>query len=221
MSLRPGSALAYWAIQRRPCFAAALPGLLAWALMTSGCTSPAEVQLRREVVSLRAELDKSNNSLEDKRLTITRLQQQLDQARGIAAGDLTKIFYPERLEIGNLTGGFNRDNQPGDDGVVVYLTPVDRFGDAIKVAGEVTIQLYDLNVEPGQPTLLGEYPIGVEQLGKLWHGKLMASHYTIRCPWLGAPPEHEEVTVRAIFVDYLTKRVVSAQDTCQVALPPR
>jgi hypothetical protein len=101
----------------------------------------------------------------------------------------------------------------------VYVKPVDKDGDVIKVAGDIRIQLYDLAASPTQ-NLIGEYFVSVEQVGKLWNGKLLTGHFSIKCPWPSGPPKHAEVTIRVVFVDYLTKRVVSAQSTCQVKLPP-
>lgn len=139
--------------------------------------------------------------------------------RGISDEDLERIFYPEKLVIDKLSGGSDYDGRPGDDGVTVYLRPVDREGNVIKVVGDISIQLYDLAAPP-QQNFIGEYKIPVDQAGRLWHGKFLTNHYTIKCPWPHGPPKHTEITIRATFVDYLTKRVISAQTTCTVKLPP-
>jgi hypothetical protein len=177
------------------------------------------MQLRRENTELRDSVRQKDDALVAQKATIDELHSQLDVARSIKEDDLKRVFYPERLIIDKLTGGADYDRKPGDDGVTVYLKPVDRAGDVIKVAGDLRIQLYDLAEPPGK-NFIGEYFIPVDQIGELWHGKLMTNHYTIKCPWPKLSPEHSEITVRATFVDYLTKRVVSAQTTCQVKLPP-
>ena len=146
---------------------------------------------------------------------------QLTVARSISEDDLKRVFYPERIVIDRLTGGADYDGQPGDDGVTVYIKPVDKGrrhhqGRRATYASSSTIW----RSRPGA-NLIGEYFIPVDQIGKLWHGRLMTDHYTIKCPWPHGPPAHPEVTVRVVFVDYLTKRVVSAQSTCTVKLPPR
>ena len=190
------------------------------ALSTAGCVSPTELQLRREIADLRDQVSAQDNKLAAQSAAIDGLNRQLAAARGISEDDLKKLFYPERLTIDSLSGGADYDDQPGDDGVTVFLRPIDREGDVVKVPGDITIQLYDLAAPPGR-NLIGEYKIPVEQVAKLWHGKLMTNHYTIKCPWPHGAPEHTEITIRALFVDYLTKRVVSAQTTCQVELPPK
>jgi hypothetical protein len=198
---------------------APLASLLLAAVLSLGCQPPAEVTLRKEVSELRETIKKKDGELATQKATIDQLEKQLEVARGLSEADLKLIYYPVKLEIERLSGGESYDNKPGDDGVTVFLRPIDRDGDAIKVAGSIRIQLYDLAAPPDQ-NLIGEYYIPVEQSGKLWYGQLCTYHYAIKCPFPNGPPKHTEVTIRAILVDYLTKRVVSAQATCQIKLPP-
>lgn len=193
---------------------------IAVALVVGGCTPPVNHKLHDRVNNLEHDLRNCNNQRVAQQATIDELRQQLAVARSINEDDIKRLFYPERLLIDPLTGGADYDDQPGDDGVTVYLKPIDRYGDVVKVAGDIRIQLFDL-AAPADRNLVGEYAIPVDQVGELWHGKLWTGHFTIKCGWLHGPPEHNEITVRAIFVDYLTKRVVSAQTTCTVDLPPR
>lgn len=193
-------------------------GLLGALFLATGCQSPVEIALRREISELKTTLKQKDDQLVAQKAALDQVNEQLRVARSISEDDLKKVFYPETLVIDKLTGGGNYDGQPGDDGVTVYLRPLDKDGDVIKVAGDVRIQLYDLAAPGGQ--LIGEYFVPVDQIGKLWSGKLWTGHYTIKCPWPKEPPKHTEITVRATFVDYLTKRVVSAQATCNIKLPP-
>lgn len=214
--MHPGGYRTWWGTARAVRFV--LAGLLLTA--SGGCESAREIQLRREVVSLQDQVQKAEHRLAAQEAAIGELKQQLRVARGLSEEDLQKLYYPERLTIDSQSGGADYDGQPGDDGVTVYLRPVDREGDAVKVPGDVTIQLYDLAAPPNR-NLVGEYKVPVDQVGRLWHGKLLARHYTIKCPWPSTPPAHSELTIRALFVDFLTKRVVSAQTTCHVDLPAK
>jgi hypothetical protein len=190
--------------------AARVLSLGAALLLASGCVNPGDMQMRDELGKLRETIRQKENQLVAQRATIDELNQQLRVARSINEDDLKRIYYPQEITIDRLTGGADYDGQPGDDGITVYVRPIDQYGDVIKVAGDVLIQLYDLAVPPGQ-NLIGEYRVPVDKLGELWHGKLMTGHFTIKCPWPGSPPAHNEITVRVTFVDYLTNRVVSAQ----------
>lgn len=187
-------------------------------LVAAGCETGTRADRDRELATLKTQLREKDNELAAQQVTLQELQNQLTVARGLTDEDLQRIFYPERLVIDKLTGGADYDGRPGDDGVTVYVRPVDRDGDVIKVAGDIRVQLYDLANPPGQ-NFIGEYFITADQVGKLWHGKLLTNHYTIKCPWPNEPPAHPEITVRVTFVDYLTKRVLSAQSTCTVSLP--
>lgn len=200
--------------RRGGCATSVLTWLLAAAL---GCAESPELALRREIDGLKATLKERDNKLAAAEAANRELNRQLSVARSISEDDLKRVFYPEKIEIDRLTGGFDNDGQPGDDGVVVYLRPIDRFGDVVKVPGDITIQLYDL-AAPENRQFVGEYRVPVDRAGELWHGKLMTNHYTIKCPWPKSPPENSTITVRVVFVDYLTKRVVSAQSTCNVKL---
>ena len=189
------------------------------AILTFGCQPPKSTDYERQLQVLRETIAQKNAELASQKATIDALNKRLDAVRAIRPDDLTKIFYPERLQIDSLSGGFDSDGRPGDDGVVVYLKPVDAVGDVLKVAGEIRIQLYDLDAPPAQ-NLIGEYVIPVDQSRGLWHGKLMTQHYTVRCPWPHGPPQNPEITINATFIDLLTQRVITAQTTCTVKLPP-
>jgi hypothetical protein len=181
-----------------------------------GCQDNSSIDLRRENMRLQDELKKKDSDLAAQFAQISELNKQLLQARAFKPEDLEKLFYPEKLVIDSLTGGENYDGKPGDDGITVYIRPVDKDGDVIKVAGDIRIELFDLS----KPTdnLIGRYDIPVDSVRKLWFGKLGTNHYTVKCPWLHGPPENTEITVRATFRDYLTQRVLTAQSVVTVKL---
>jgi hypothetical protein len=204
---------------RRRC--AVGPLLAVAGLLAGGCfPSRPPRDLAVELQDARAKIAQQNDQLAAQQATIAALTKQVDTLRGIPQPVLENIFYPVKLEIGDVSGGFDEDGAPGDDGVVVYLRPIDEQGDVIKAAGRIHIQLYDLAAPPGE-NLIGDYDIPVEQARTLWYGKWLTYHYAVRCPWPSGPPRHPEVTIRATFIDYLTGRVMSAQRAVTVKLPPR
>jgi hypothetical protein len=193
-------------------------GIAGLALL-SGCETAQSNEKERAITELRDKLATRETQLVSQKATIDGLNEQLAVAKSISEDDLKRIFYPERIEIDRLTGGFDKDGKPGDDGVVVYFRPIDRKGDVIKVAGDVKIQLFDLAAEESK-NLIGEYVVPVDKLIDLWYGKMLTNHFSVNCPWLNRRPEHPEITVRLVFVDYLTKRVIATQAVCKVKLPP-
>lgn len=186
----------------------------------TGCWAPAgNAEYERQLSALRTENSQQAEQLLAQKAALDDCQRRLTVARGLTKEDLKLLFYPETLVIDSLSGGADYDGKPGDDGVTVYLKPIDRTGDVLKVAGDISVQLYDLAADPGQ-NLIGEYKVGVDQCGELWNGKLLTYHYAIRCPFPRGRPQHSEITIRVTFVDYITQRVLTAQRVCTVRLAP-
>lgn len=197
-----------------------IPVLVGLALLATGCVDTTVMDLRREIGQLNDTIRQKDRELVEQRSTIAELNRQLETARGLSQADMQKLVYPERLVIGSLSGGDDYDSQPGHDGITLYLQPTDKDGDALKVAGSIRVELYDLANPPDQ-NLLGVIDIPAEKTRELWYGKLMTYHYTVKCPWPGGRrPAHPDITVRATFVDFLTRRVMTAQATFTVKLAP-
>lgn len=189
------------------------------AAAAGGCASQTEMDLRRDNERLKREVEQQRHDLAAHQAAIDELNRHLQTARGITDEDLRKVFYPEQIVIDPLSGGDDYDGKPGDDGVTVYVRPVDRVGDTIKVAGDIRVELYDLAAPPGD-NRVGECFVPVDKAIEMWHGKLMTNHFTIRCPWKSGPPRNPEITVRVTFKDFLTQRVMTAQRVVTVKLPP-
>jgi hypothetical protein len=151
--------------------------------------------------------------------TIGRQNQQITELQNLGPKRLDKLFYVTGLELGRRSGGLDTDGKDGDDGVMVYLQPVDRDGHVIKAAGEATIQLYDLANKPDE-NMIGEYRWPLDELGKRWAGGFLgSSQFSLMCPWLHGPPAHDQLTIRVTFIDYLTGKTFTAQKVVTVHLP--
>lgn len=185
--------------------------------LSAGCAGPTVAELQADLKRREEELAQRDQKLQAAADAIEQLRTALLQARGLDPQRWERAFRPVELEIASLSGGADYDGRPGDDGVNVYLRPIDRDGDVVKVAGEIRVQLYDLAAVPGRQ-LVGEYRVPAAECGKYWYGKLLTQHFTIKCPWPAAPPAHDEITIRASFIDDLTGNIVTAQGTCRVEL---
>ncbi len=205
---------------RRPRSAILLPlraHALAALLLALGCAPQVNMDVARENERLKNELAAARSELSSHQAAIDELNRQLQVVRGLSDADLQRIFYPEKLVIDPLSGGEDTDGRPGDDAVAVYLRPVDRTGDTVKVAGDIRIELYDLAAPAGQ-NRVGEVQFSPDEAITMWHGKLLTNHFTLRCPWSSGPPSNPEITIRATFKDYLTQRVMTAQAVVTVRL---
>ena len=162
-------------------------------------------QLERDQVTLAEE----NNTL----------HHQVDELLRLGTKRLELLNVPERIEIERMSGGYDDDKVAGDDGVVVYLRPFDSVGDVIKATGDIEIQLWDLAGTPDE-LLVGQYFLDAEHAREHWYGKMITNHYTIKCPWRSEAPRHNEITIRVLFTDYITGKVLTHQRVCGIFLPP-
>lgn len=198
----------------------AVCGLLC-AVLSAGCNGLGQetATLRQENERLRREVGRlERESITNARL-VTDLRTQIARLQQLGSRRLDLLYSAASLEIERLSGGYDADKLPGDDGIVVYLRPLDAVGDAIKAAGDIRIELLDLANPDGQH-LIGEYIIPVHKAMEMWYGRFMTYHYTIHCPWRDGPPRHPQITIRATFVDYLTGKELTATRQVEVQLAP-
>lgn len=184
----------------------------------NGCQSSNQTDPQVEIARLRETIVEKERELEARGATIHELQTRVAVAAGLDENRLLYLFVPDRIVLDSLSGGIDEDGKPGDEAVVVYVKPVDRFGDAIKAAGEIHVQLFDL-ANPPEQSLVGELRMPVAKAAEYWYGQFLTSHYTLKCPWKAAFPTHDEITIRVTFVNLFPPRVLTAQTVAHVKLP--
>src|SRR4051812_32968385 len=95
----------------------------------AGCTgkpNQANIQLRKDVQSLHAQVDTLQRERDAARAEAAGLRSQQPTVASLAPDRLAKLFTTHGIQLGKLTGGADFDpDKPGDDGLKVYLTPVD------------------------------------------------------------------------------------------------
>ncbi len=129
------------------------------------------------------------------------------------------LIIPERIVLASMSGGYDEDGKAGDDGIVVYVQPIDRDQHVVKVAGSLKVRLMDPQNPPGK-TLFAEYNFDLEHTRPLWYGRLMTSHFTVKCPWpAGHLPAHDEIVAYVTFTDLLSGKALTATGTYKVKFP--
>jgi hypothetical protein len=184
----------------------------------AGCQDPP-----KRVAALTAERDRLADQnralaarLTDANTQLAALQKQNATLLGLGEKRLDRIPQVARVDIGSLTGGFGREGNGPDKGVKVFLMPVDKEGSILKAPGSFTIRLFDL-AAGAQEVLLGECRYDLDETARRWFSGFLTYHYSFECPWGPAgPPRHDQVTVRAEFVDYLTGKTFTAQAVAKV-----
>ncbi|HAU37472.1 MAG TPA: hypothetical protein DCX07_07100 [Phycisphaerales bacterium] len=193
---------------------------LAAAWLCGGCSIVSNERLNKLEADHKAALETARQVAdrnEGLQAEIIAQRKQIETLQALGEKRLQTLFHVERIELGRYTGGADFDSVEGDDGVKVYLRPIDRDGSVIKAAGTVKVQVFDLAADP-KNNLVGEYAWDVEKVGKQWSSGFMTYHFSFDCPWKDAPPAHDELTIRVEFTDYLTGRSFTAQQACKVRL---
>ena len=164
--------------------------------------------MAQDAESLRRDKERLERLVAQRDGSIARLEQQMENLKGFSESAPADLFAPVGLEIARLSGGADYDGKPGDDGVTIYLRPLDADGDVVKAPGRITIQLSDQS-NPSSPRVLGVYVFDKpEELRRLWMGRFGTNHYRLQCPFpAGAPmPASRKLLAFVEFVDYLTGR---------------
>jgi len=188
--------------------------------LAGGCAAQAEYdRVNEQLGAARRELHKLTESKEGLEAVIIDQQKQIRSLQALGQKRMSRLFHVKHIKLGGHSGAVDIDGQAGDDGIKIYLLPIDRDGSTIKAAGDVNIQLYDLAATPAE-NLIGEYHWDVDKISKQWSSGFMTYHYSFVCPWKSGPPKHDQITARVVFVDYLTGKRFSTQKLCKVKLPP-
>jgi hypothetical protein len=190
-------------------------------LLAGGCFDPDQaLQSEHERRNFEERIGRLEKDLVARDDVIRRQARQIQVLQGFDNEErLAQVPHAVRIEIDPLTGGYDEDRRPGDDGVVVYLRPYDADHDVVKAGGSVRVQVLDLAAPTGAQ-LLSETVVDAANLRKTWYGKFLTSHYTIRCPWRAGPPLRPAVTVRVEFLDLLSGHTFEQVRQVNVRLAP-
>ena len=113
-----------------------------------------------------------------------------------------------RITFGMLTNAISWDDSPGDDGIAVFVTPRDRRGDAIKRAGSLTFDLFDLRQK--EKPLVATWSIGQEELEASWVEFPLG--YYLRLPWQGDAPPAGKLILQGTFTDLTGKTFTALKE---------
>ena len=162
-------------------------------------------QLGQEKTDLKLQveqLEKENEQLKGQVATLFSLEQEVR---------LEALSGLERIEISKRSGLYDKDEDGKIESLIVYVQPFDDTGDTIKIVGEVTAQLWDLNRESSEAQI-AEWQIGPAELKQLWAGSFMTNYYRLKFDVENMLTGNEkELTVKIAFTDYLTGRTLRTQ----------
>ena len=116
----------------------------------------------------------------------------------------------ESIEISRRSGLYDKDKDGTKETLVVYVRTIDDAGDAIKAAGSVEVQLWDLEAEDN--ARLAQWQIKPEELKRLWSSTVMTSYVRLTFDVSELLRDYEkELTVKVTFTDYITGNILRKQ----------
>lgn len=176
-------------------------------IAAAGCASRGNVDLLEarlreqedQLRSLHAQVDRKNSELTAARRLNESLKQKIVQP---ASHEKTiepseQHFQVAGLKINSLlTGGFNRDGQPGDDQITLVFAPIDRREQPIQVPGHVDCELLQLP-RTGPPKRIGLWSFDTAKTSAAWQKTLGSYGYRFELPWQTRPTSGDlELRVR-------------------------
>ena len=184
-----------------------------------GCGSPskANIELRKQNQQLQEQLKQARQFGEADQRVIAGLRDRQGTVPTLPTTRLADLFTTHGLEFTRLTGGADLDpSKSGDEGLAIYVVPVDQSSQMLKAAGSFDVEAFDL-ANPADP-LVGRWHFNLQQSRDAWNGLSLVYCYALICPWQKIP-KHDDVTIKVTFFDELTQTPFTAQKIIHVALP--
>jgi hypothetical protein len=202
----------YWVL---PLIISGLP-----LILTTGCAQdrgPTPLaQCHQKLQQTQDENSRLTRQLASANQTIQNQSRQIETLSGFGAGRMAELIHVQSLQLDRLTGGYDDNHDGYEDGIVVYLQPLDQHGHIIESAGSARVRLFELQQEP---KLIGEAGFTVPELAKTWAGRLWTQHYTLRCTFKKNPTS-PNITLQVEFTELLTGKTFVTEKLVTVKLPP-
>ena len=153
--------------------------------------------------------------------TIRTTTEQIATQANVEGSDPAEVLVvPERIELSGMSGGYDSDGKVGDEGIVLYIRPIDRDQHVVKSPGTLKVRLLDPQ-NPADRVVVADYYFDLPTTRSLWYGRLMTHHFAVKCPWpKGRLPAHDEITAHVEFTEIITGQSLTATGTYKVTFPP-
>ncbi len=97
-----------------------------------------------------------------------------------------------------LSGGLDRDDEPGDELLTLLLSPQDESGETLRTDGTLTVEAFDFS-KTGDQQRIGQWEFAGHDLARLWHSGVIGRGFRVVQPWQ-TMPSSPEVTVHVRLV---------------------
>jgi hypothetical protein len=178
----------------------------------NGCQLSREVQLTEQIEDLQQEKVKLLTQIEQSETEKRKLKGQILILTDVRTDvNLEDLYTLQRVKIHKYTGFYDKDDDGKTEKLIVYIQPIDKNGDIIKVPGAADVELWDLNKEQSQAKL-GQWSVGLNELQKNWFTTLIKGNYRLMFDIAEKALDFTQpLTVKVTFTDYLTGREFQEQ----------
>jgi outer membrane murein-binding lipoprotein Lpp len=166
------------------------------AALAAGCASRGQLdvlesRLRQQddtITQLQNQVSTTQSQLQAARRESDELRTQVaDGTRTARVEQVSALGTVEGIELNRyLTGGLDKDGQPGDEALSAVVVPTDSQGNLVKAPGSVAVTLFDLS-KPEAQQRIGHWEYSAKQADSLWHSGFLGSGYIVRVPWQEKP----------------------------------
>ena len=187
--------------------------LLAGCGLGSARKKPLEVKLE-QLTEQKAQLTRDMELCKAENF---QLREQIKALSALPADKKTNPYKLSRVQVAKYSNFYDKNDDGKREKLIVYVQTYDEVGDALKAAGTVNVQLWNLNNPNGQ-ALLAQWTVEQPDLRKLWFSGVVTTGYRLI---FDAPasvaPLAEPLTIKVTFTDYLSGEVFRDQ----AAIDPR
>lgn len=168
------------------------------------------VEVERRMEAAQADLQRARRESEQLRAELARTGKQV-----MAAEYTESLIRASKLQINPLlSGGLNRDSQPGDDALVAFFALTDDDGEVVKLPGTVELTLLDPSL-PEPTRQVGQWRFTAEECRSKWTRGFTGSGYQFTVP-LDQPIQHDQLVLNAKLTT-ADKRIFDASQLVRVS----
>lgn len=185
---------------------------ICFILVSFGCNSGNEYTklktqintLTDEKTQLTSQIEQTNKENEQLKKQIAVLQDLPKNVKG------ESLYQLENVKIHNYSTLYDENNDGKPDTLIVRIQPFDNYGDIIKAAGSVEIELWNLN-KPEDQALIGNWTVNSEELKKSWND-LLVTNYRLSFDISDKIEKFDKpLNLKVIFTDFLSGKTFPEQ----------